>query len=779
MGASVLPVNAPDAHGTCGELAAQVKTAAARVETLSEEIAVARRRSRWNRIEKLGLEYLDLQPGDQAMLELVNQCRNRQRKQGKLLRLAVGLLLLVAVVAGYHVRNLRLEREFRRAQTSGKAEQALMLARRIAGHYVPAAKFLSDYEVALAGRARAEQMRQAVADHAGDAAGELLPKDAVAAMDVAEKAFAAGQYDDAAGAWETAVLSLVKARPVILGSETIARAEAEYAQALQKTDVPLVARWAAEPWKQAQTDALEARRLGRSLRWQESADLWRRAAAALGTAQEQAVAARNQATVAAALARGENLVKEQHYAAAVSALQAVMNVPGFAEDAKLKALLAKAQQGLENAFMRETVPSAEPAKRAPVSLLAAATRSADVPRDVVLTVKAKSIDGEKLPGAIVWINHVRQNEPAPFSFKLAGGCGHLIVIEPPATAKGFKTFATLWSPAGGADPELVGVLDRHVYSCWAVPGGGMKLKWIPPGEAQLGSTLEEQRWATGSDMAGRRTKSTNSFSEEGAEPRRVRVTGGFWLGQTEVTVGQWRRFVEATGYRSAAEKAGQAWCYDRVRKDWGYVTGKSWKDPGYALDVQENHPAVCLNGDDVDAFCNWLTEVEGKANRLPAGWAYRLPAEAEWEYACRGDKPASRFWWGDAWEDGKGRLNGASNDKLGFSAMGQSWKGAAAWSDGFAWAAPVDYYAARGRNGYDLADMLGNVGEWCADAYDPSGAHDALYRTAASGAKRVVRGGSFYCPAAELRTACRTRYNPMLPYADVGFRVCLGPAFPE
>ena len=780
MGAAAHLVNAPDAAGcTCGELAARVKAALERVQRLTAEIAAARGRNRWNKVEKLGLEYLELLPGDQAMLEVVNQCRTHQRKQGKLLRLAAGLLVLLAVVAGYHVWILRLERQFRQARESGKAEQALGLARRVQNHYVPAAKFVSDYEVAVAARARAQQMYNAIVDPAGGQENELLPKNAVAGMAAAELAFAGGQYEDAAGAWESAVLGLVKARPVILGGERIAKAESEYAAALQQVDVPLVVRWAAEPWTQAQADAFAARRLGRDMRWQEAADTWRRAAATLVTAQAQAIVARNQSALAAMVARGENLLKENRFDAAVGVFQEALKLPGAGDSATLPALLAKAVQGKENARPKETTAAAEPVKVAAPGRAAVATRTADAAREVVLTVKAKNADGEKFSGAIVWIDGVRQNEPAPFAFKLAAGRCHLILLEPPAAATEFRMFATLWSSTGGAASELTGVLDRHLYSSWSVPGSDLKLKWIPPGDAQLGSTADEQRWATAIDVAGRKVKNGNSFGEEGAEPRRLRVSSGFWLGQTEVTVGQWRRFAEATGYRSAAEKAGQAWCYDRVRKEWGYVTGKNWKDPGYALDVQESNPVVCVTGDDVAAFCRWLTETERNANRVPTGWAYRLPAEFEWEYACRGGSVTRRFWWGEAWEDGKGRLNGASNDKLGFSVMGQSWKGAAAWSDGFAWASPVDYFAARGRNGFDLADMLGNVGEWCADTYDPGGAHDALHLATASGAKRVVRGGSFYCSAAELRNACRFKYNPTIPYADVGFRVCLGPAFME
>jgi len=81
---------------------------------------------------------------------------------------------------------------------------------------------------------------------------------------------------------------------------------------------------------------------------------------------------------------------------------------------------------------------------------------------------------------------------------------------------------------------------------------GMELVWIPPGEFMMGSTAKEKEWAVASRVA----RSVANY--EGGEPRRTVIRQEFWLGRTEVTVGQWKRFVAATGYTSDTETAGEA-----------------------------------------------------------------------------------------------------------------------------------------------------------------------------------------------------------------------------
>ncbi|MBI5397353.1 MAG: SUMF1/EgtB/PvdO family nonheme iron enzyme [Verrucomicrobia bacterium] len=276
---------------------------------------------------------------------------------------------------------------------------------------------------------------------------------------------------------------------------------------------------------------------------------------------------------------------------------------------------------------------------------------------------------------------------------------------------------------------------------------GGEMVYIPPGEFMMGSTKEEQAWALANGA------NEVSVKREGEAPRKTAIKNGFWLGRTEVTVGQWKEFVMATGYKTDAEKKGEAtYALDRQKKAWERnLKGASWRDPGF--DQEDNHPVGCVSWNDSVAFCEWLTERERKAGRLSAGQAVRLPTEAEWEYACRAGSP-SKFWWGESKEDGKDRLN---------------WYETA---DGFRWVSPVDHYGDRGRNAFGLADMLGNVYEWCLDDCDVKQAHEESYKGNAG--RRVLRGGSFHHGPGDVRCAYRYSSPPSHSDSRNGFRVCVG-----
>jgi formylglycine-generating enzyme required for sulfatase activity len=163
-----------------------------------------------------------------------------------------------------------------------------------------------------------------------------------------------------------------------------------------------------------------------------------------------------------------------------------------------------------------------------------------------------------------------------------------------------------------------------------------------------------------------------------------------------------------------------------------------------------NRPVGVVSWTDVTSFCDKLTALERKAGRLPAGMAYQLPTEAQWEYACRaGTKTAFSF--GDSLTSDQANISGGPGET---TAVGK--------------------YPA---NGWGFHDMHGNVFEWCADwygDYQVGAARDPV--GPAVGSYRVTRGGSWDYTANYARPAYRPSYEPAYSYNNLGFRLSLRPA---
>jgi formylglycine-generating enzyme required for sulfatase activity len=323
-------------------------------------------------------------------------------------------------------------------------------------------------------------------------------------------------------------------------------------------------------------------------------------------------------------------------------------------------------------------------------------------------------------------------------------------------------------------------------------GVALEVVYLPPGEFMMGSTPEEKKWATG--IEGGAQPGTERESYEGEKPRLTRVKHGFWMGRTEVSVGQFRRFALESKYVTDAEKPdGKTQVFDpewdgyhlttNVVHPWKSMPGKSWRDPNWGFPNREVFPVVCVSYNDMNAFCQWLTERERQAGRLPEGLEYRLPTEAEWEYACRGgSKESHYFWWGNELEEGEGRLNISAIDFL--PGRKKSWPlGKAPWSDGFPFVSPVDHYGEKGRNGFGLADMCGGVWEFVIDHFDPKGGHEEIHYENAelrTVSRPVCRGGNYFDVPGNARCAVRLGISSVT-YSDSrdGFRICLGRVVPR
>ncbi|MCL6506361.1 MAG: SUMF1/EgtB/PvdO family nonheme iron enzyme [Bryobacteraceae bacterium] len=282
---------------------------------------------------------------------------------------------------------------------------------------------------------------------------------------------------------------------------------------------------------------------------------------------------------------------------------------------------------------------------------------------------------------------------------------------------------------------------------------GMKLVLIPPGEFMMGSGESLEQIAKAFKKY-RSDISPDWFRDEHPQ-HRVRITRPFYLGAYEVTVGLFRKFVEATGYKSEGEKDGR--CADVwTGKGWQQDPRFNWRNPGF--EQSDEHPVTCVSWNDAVAFCQWLSKKEGKT--------YRLPTEAEWEYACRAGT-TTRYYNGDDPE----RLAEVGNvADATAKAKFRDWVTIAA-RDGYVFTAPVGGFKP---NAWGLYDMHGNVWEWCADWYDPgyyskSPPDDPVGPS--SGHVRVLRGGSWFNLPWNSRSARRLRLLPVRRDHGLGFRV--------
>jgi formylglycine-generating enzyme required for sulfatase activity len=265
---------------------------------------------------------------------------------------------------------------------------------------------------------------------------------------------------------------------------------------------------------------------------------------------------------------------------------------------------------------------------------------------------------------------------------------------------------------------------------------GMTFVYIKPGTFMMGSPSYEP---------GRGNDETQ---------HQVTLTKGFYMGETEVTVRQWRAFVRDSGYRTEAETGGGAFVW--IAGKWEKKEGYYWDNPGFTQ--SENHPVACVSWNDAQAFIRWIN--------LKEAVDYRLPTGAEWEYAARTGTQMARFWG----EDSDQACNYANVADL-TEWEGRRWlEGKHNCRDGYWFPASVGSFRP---NPWGLYDMIGNVWEWVQDWHggdystssvtDPTGPY--------SGSARVDRGGSWGDYARYCRSANRGGSTPVFGYSNLGFRL--------
>lgn len=255
--------------------------------------------------------------------------------------------------------------------------------------------------------------------------------------------------------------------------------------------------------------------------------------------------------------------------------------------------------------------------------------------------------------------------------------------------------------------------------CW-VNSIGMKLAYIPAGQFMMG---DEQ----------------NTHADETLH--HVTLTKGFYIATTVTTVAQFAAFIKATGFVTQPERAGFGNFWNKDQRKWDRAPGRSWKNPGYKQG--DDYPVLYVNAPNAQMFCKWLSDTEHRQ--------YRLPTEAEWEYACRAGTTTTY------------------NTGNGIAALA-----AAGWYGGNS-GGMVHPVAQKAPNAWGLYDMHGNVWQWCSDSYSDYSDKDAVDPTGGTTGRRIARGGDRNTGPEGCRCASRRHADSAGWACDyISFRVAMG-----
>jgi len=331
-------------------------------------------------------------------------------------------------------------------------------------------------------------------------------------------------------------------------------------------------------------------------------------------------------------------------------------------------------------------------------------------------------------------------------------------------------FCALPALAGDGNPRIVQARDeklgREFEHLVFDLGKGVELKLVKvPAKGRtftIGSSRQEQDALVKQHFAGKRPDSLDYEN-----PQVITLTDDFYLGEFEVTRGQFSRFVEETGYVTDTERTDGGYGWNEVLKKFeGRDRKYHWRNLG--INGQgDQHPVTNITQNDARNFCEWLRKrADGRVRMREV----RLPGEAEWEFACRAGGQG-RFSLGD--DDGRlaefaNTADGTAREKF------PDWMGIQQ-NDGHVFMVPVGQFKP---NDFGLYDMHGNVWEFCEGYYGRYSAlpkeGNALQTVLQGEGRPVMRGGAYYTGPAACRSANRYVVGLGGRYASGGFRVlCL------
>ena len=313
---------------------------------------------------------------------------------------------------------------------------------------------------------------------------------------------------------------------------------------------------------------------------------------------------------------------------------------------------------------------------------------------------------------------------------------------------------SLGADAAAVEPLRARIADARTYA-FLSPGKTLSdpfLQHAGSGPDLVVLPLGTYRMGTPENQPGLRENETPDHE--------VSIARAIALGRTEVTVAQFGAFARAADYETDAERTGTSSYYDEPTGRIATRKGMNWRRDFMGARARQEDPVVHVSWNDAQAYLAWLSERTGET--------YRLPTEAEFEYALRAGSQ-TRYPWGDGDPPmGTGNLTGAGDR----SVSKRRWNAAFSnYGDGYWGPAPAGRFAA---NAFGLFDLEGNLSEWVEDCW-----HDSYLRAPDDGSawvnrgcdRRVVRGGSWGSAPEQVRSAYRSGSPPNVRGARTGFRV--------